>query len=210
MKNWVAAIFVQRIVTPAPPSMKLFGLIVPVILTLNGAVMTRAADATTPLDAAQRNAPFAAKASVTPDKKSPETNTTLQEKRVDKSVIDKQPAAVGERRAAIDVTETREKNVREKDSRRPEKIEQPMSAFDHREAPMSTAADATKPQVLTKYQDGLTSASATNMARFPALDRTTGAKINRFVFRKNAPESAAALSGATVTPAASRITTPDK
>jgi shikimate kinase len=74
---------------------------------------------------------------------------------------------------------------------------------------MSTAADATKPQVLTKYQDGLTSASATNMARFPALDRMTGAKINRFVFRKNAPDTAA-LSGATVTPAGGRDTALDK
>lgn len=206
--NWIAANSRRRIVTLVS-AMKLPGYFVSLMLTFTGAAMTWAADATTPLDAAQRNTPFAAKASVTPDNKLPETNTSVQEKRVDKTVIVKQPAAVGERRAPIDVTETREKNVREKDSRRPEKIAQPMSVFDHREAPMSTAADATKPQVLTKYQDGLTSASATNMARFPALDRATGAKINRFVFRKNAPD-AAALSGATVTAAGGRDTVPEK
>jgi hypothetical protein len=71
---------------------------------------------------------------------------------------------------------------------------------------MSTAADSNKPQLITKYQDGLTSASATNMARFPALDRATGAKINRFVFRKNAPDPAVALDGAAITPAAGGAT----
>ena len=44
------------------------------------------------------------------------------------------------------------------------------------------------------------------MARFPALDRATGAKINRFVFRKNAPDTAVALDGAAVTPAAGGAT----
>jgi hypothetical protein len=55
---------------------------------------------------------------------------------------------------------------------------------------------------VAKYQDGLTSASATNMARFPAVDRATGAKINRFVFRKNPDEVSAVTGGAEVTPAA--------
>ena len=45
-------------------------------------------------------------------------------------------------------------------------------------------------------------ASATNMARFPALGSATGAKINRFVFRKNPEDAKAATDGATVTPAA--------
>jgi hypothetical protein len=170
-------------------------------LSLCGAVNAPGADATSPVDYTQRNQPYAPAPSVAPDKKTPETNATVQDKRVDKTVVEKKPAAVGDRRAPIDVTETREKNVREKDSRRPEKIDQPMSAFNHREAAKTTTAEASKPQIISKYQEGLTSASATNMARFPALDRSTGAKINRFVFRKNAPETGAALEGAVVTPA---------
>jgi len=172
-------------------------------LTLSGAIGAHAADATTPLDYTQRNQPFPAAPSVTPDKKSPEANATVQDKRVDKTVVDKPAATIGDRRAAIDLKETRDKNIRDKDSQRPETVDRTMSALNHREATISTANESTmKPQMVVKYQDSLTAASATNMARFPALDRATGAKINRFVFRRNAPETADALAGAAVTPAA--------
>ena len=182
--------------------MKLPGLIVFASLTLTGATTARAADATTTVDAAQRNTPFAPEASITPDKKTPETDSTVQDKRVDKTVLDKKPATVGDRRAPIDVTEARDKNVRDKDSRTPEKVEQPLSQFNHRESGISTADSTKKPPTVSKYQDSLTSASATNMARFPALAGATGAKLNRFIFRKNAPEKATALEGAPITPAA--------
>jgi hypothetical protein len=43
------------------------------------------------------------------------------------------------------------------------------------------------------------------MARFPAVDRATNAKINRFVFRRNPGEGAPATDGATVTPAAGSV-----
>ncbi len=181
--------------------MKLPGFIAFACLTLTGGGLAAAADATSPVDYTQRNSPFAPAASVTPDKQVPETNATVQDKRVDKNVVDKKPAAVGDRRAAIDLTETREKNVREKDSRRPEKVEQPTSAFNHRESRISTADEMKKPPTVSKYQDSLTSASATNMARFPALDGAAGAKINRFVFRKNGSSPSTALDGAPVTPA---------
>jgi hypothetical protein len=166
-----------------------------------------AADATTTVDYTQRNSPYAPAtgAAVTPDKESPKakTNETLQQKRVDKTTIDKATSPLGDRRAAIDLTETREKQVKEKQSHRPEVVEQPKSAFNQRQAGISTAGNTYKPPMVSKYQDSLTSASATNMARFPAIDRATGAKINRFVFRKN-PSDAGALANETkaVTPAA--------
>ena len=181
--------------------MKFSSLIVVASVGLCAAVFSRAADATTPVDYTDRNAPFAPSATVAPAKKSPQVNESVQDKRVEKNTVEKKPAAVGERRAAIDLTEAREKNIVEKNSHRPEKTEQPASRFDHREASMSTAADSKKPQMVVKYQDGLTSASATNMARFPAIERGTAAKLNRFVFRKNGSETAGALDGATVTPA---------
>ena len=168
-----------------------------------GLTAAHGSDATTPIDYAQRNAPFAPGASVTPDKKAITADTALAEKRVDKTVVDKQPAAVGDRRAAIDVGETRAKTVRDKDSRRPETVEEPRSAFDHRAAAISTAGDTQKPPLVTKFQDSLKAASATNMARFPALDHATTAKINRFVFRKNSSEPSSVTGGTAVTPAAS-------
>ena len=163
--------------------------------------MLRAADATTPVDYAQRNAPFAPVATVTPEKKPLPRAPIIQEQRVELGTIDKQPAAVGDRRAAIEVQAAREKSVREKDSHRPEAAGPAVSQFNHRESAIATATGTTKPPVVAKYQDSLTAASAANMARFPALDRATTAKINRFVFRKNAPDSPALTGDASVTPA---------
>ncbi|MEO6244962.1 MAG: hypothetical protein ABIQ12_05970 [Opitutaceae bacterium] len=181
--------------------MKPTGLIV---LSLLAACVSplRAADATTPVDYTQRNAPFAPAASVSAEKKTPETNSAVQDKRFEKTTVEKKSSSLSERRAPMDIKEAREKNVREKDSRRPEKIDQPTSTYNGRQATISTAADTTKPPVVAKYQDSLAAASATNMARFPALDGATGAKINRFVFRKNPEEQKTIASGAAVTPAA--------
>lgn len=162
----------------------------------------RAANATSPVDPTQRNTSLAPAGTVTPAKKAPAVNPVLQDKRVEKPEFEKSVAPLGERRSAIDVTETREKTVREKDSRRPEVIEQKTSAYNHRPAGVSTDGDTTKPPTVAKYQDSLTAASASNMARFPAVDRATTAKINRFVFRKNPPDSSPLPGDGRVTPAA--------
>ena len=159
------------------------------------------ANPTAPVDLAQRNAPFSPAATIAPEKQTPARDDAVQDKRVEKTVIEKTPAAVGDRRAAIDVQETRGKNVREKKSSRPAATEQAVSAFNHREAPFATATDATKPPLVAKYQDGLTAATAVKPTQFSALDRATAAKINRFVFRKNSPDPAPITGGAPVTSA---------
>ena len=166
----------------------------------------RAADATSTVDYTQRNTPFApaGNRAATPDNRDPkaQTNATLQDKRVETTTIDKRTSPLAERRAAVEVGETREKIVREKNSHRPETIEQKKSAFDHRPAAISTSGDKSKPPTVAKYQDGLTAASTSNMARFPAMDRATDAKINRFVFRKNPAEPAVKTDVTAVTAAA--------
>lgn len=184
--------------------MKPSGLVVLASLCA-GATALSAADATSPVDAARRNAPFAPAASVQPATRAPERHDALQEKRVTPATVDKPAAALGERRAAIDLAETKAKHVIDKDVRAPEPATaREMSAFDGRRADYATATDTAKPPLVARYQDSLAAASASNMARFPAMDGATSAKINRFVFRKNAPEPAdAALSGAAVTPAGS-------
>ena len=182
--------------------MKLPRLIVLASVSIGGLVAGRAADATSPVDYTQRNAPFAPAATVSPDKKSPQLDEAVQTKRLETTVLDKPSSFLGDRRAAIDVQETRDKLVLEKASHRPGASVQPMSAFNHREASFTTGADARKPELVSRYQDSLKAASASNLARFPALGRATTAKINRFVFRKNAPDSAAALGDATISPAA--------
>lgn len=160
------------------------------------------ADATRPIDYTQRNQPYAPAESVTPTTQKPATNGAVQDKRVDKATVEKQPSSLLEREAPMGVNETRPKEVREKKSHRPEVVEHATSRYNHRLSSISTASDTSKPPTVAKYQDSLTSASATNMARFPAVDRATTAKINRFVFRKNPPESSVGVKTGAAIPAA--------
>lgn len=108
---------------------------------------------------------------------------------MDKTVVDKPAAAIGDRRAAIELQETRDKNIRDKNSQRPETIDRTMSALNHREATISTANESTmKPQMVVKYQDSLTSASATNMARFPASTARPARKSIGLCFVRTPPK----------------------
>jgi hypothetical protein len=161
-----------------------------------------AADATTPIDYTQRNQPYSAAESVTPQKQKPAANSSVQDKRVNPPALEKKLSPLRDREAAIDMKEAHPKHVRVKDTHRPGTIEHSTSGFNHRPASITTGGDTSKPPIVTKYQDSLAAASATNMARFPAMDRATSAKINRFVFRKNPPDAAAALSGSAIVPAA--------
>ncbi len=168
------------------------------------AVTGWAADATSPVDATQRNGAFQPGSTVNPDRRTPteQANRTVQDKRVEPPVIDRTMSPESGLRAASAVQDAREKSVIERDSHRPETVERTMSDYNHRNAAISTGGNTSKPPTVSRYQDGLSSATATNMARFPAVDRATNAKINRFVFRRNPGEGAPATDGATVTPAA--------
>ena len=188
--------------------MKWSGVVSPLVLA--SLSVLSAADATSPIDLTQRNGTFAPSASLRPEVKPSPKVGALQEERVEKTTIDKASAAVGDRRAPLEVAGTREKTVVEKDSRRPEAIERPTSDFNHRAAAITTSADTKKPPLVAKYQDSMTAASAATTAPFAALSGRSRAKINRFVFRKNGATSsdgdpnapARALDGAPVTPAA--------
>ena len=159
-----------------------------------------AADATTPVDYTQRNELFAPADGTALPKKKPAINDRVQEKRVEKSTLEKQKSTLGGREAAIDITETRPKQVREKDSHRPEVIEHTTSEYNHRSSSISTATDTSKPRIVSKYQDSMAAAPTWGGVR--ALDGATTAKINRFVFRKNPSEPAAAVKDGPVIPAA--------
>ncbi|MDO8540129.1 MAG: hypothetical protein Q7S40_06760 [Opitutaceae bacterium] len=168
----------------------------------SGFSASRAADATTPIDYTLRNGAFAPQSSVTPSKSSPAANRSVQDARVEKPAWDKPSATIGDRRAAIAVKENGSKQVREKQSHRPVAEEQRLNEMNKRRARISTADERRKPPMVAKYQDSLTAASATNMARFPAMDANARLTINRFVFRKNGADSPAIAADANVTPAA--------
>lgn len=173
-------------------------------LIVAGIAAARAADATSPVDPAQRNEPFAPTSGITPERQVPagSVNGRVQERRVEPAVVDRKESPLGERRAPVEVGESREKNVINKDVRPSEPLRLPMNRMDHQTSARSTTDETRKPPIVAKYQDGLDAASTSNMARFPALNGATTAKINRFIFRKNGVESERALGDAAVTPAA--------
>lgn len=146
------------------------------------------ADATSPVDYTRRNGPFAPGSPVTTEKTTPAADRTLEDRRVEKPTVRKPAAVIGDRRAAVDVMETNPKAVQAPTKRETEIVSVPTSALDHRAAAISTAADTRKPARVTQYQEEMAAASARMMAAYPALDRATTAKINRFVFRKNNPD----------------------
>lgn len=163
--------------------------------------LSRAADATRTLDYTARNTPFAPEAAVKPPVQSPAVVEDLQNKRVTPGVIERKTSPVGSRKAAIDVTETRPKSVQEKVVKSPDSKSPARSDLTDKRSGITTATQV-NPQRVSKYQESLVAASATNMARFPAVGRDTTAKVNRFVFRKNAGEPVDTPIGAPISPAA--------
>ena len=164
----------------------------------------RGADATSPVNPAQRNAPFAPAPGLAPDRQAPSgsVNTQVQESRVVPPVVERKDSSLGARRAPVSTGETREKEMIGKEVRAPETLPRPMSAFDHQSSARSTKEETIRPPTVKRYQDSLDAASASNVARFSALGGATTAKINRFVFRKNSGEPDRALADAPLTPAA--------
>src|SRR4051812_3407378 len=79
-----------------------------------------AADATRSVDYAERNGGFAPAPSITPETKTPQIDRTVQDRRVNPTVIDKSSSEMGERRAPVKLGEAREKIIQDKTSHRPE------------------------------------------------------------------------------------------
>jgi hypothetical protein len=103
---------------------------------------------------------------------------------------EKQPAPVGDRRAPIDVTETREKTIIDrKDYPKPEVRDNKMSPDNAQMFRTQPTGDSIKKyDMVGKYQNRMTDAANAAAQRQPKLEkRTTFDKINRFVFRRNGP-----------------------
>jgi hypothetical protein len=150
--------------------------------------LSLAREATAPVDYTERNVPFAPAANVQPSVTNPARNEGLMDKRVDKSVVEKTRADLLAQKAPIAVGETHAKPMLEKKLGPAPAAEKPaLNSWNHREAPVSVTA--TPPKLVSKYQTSLTAATSSNMARFPAASAGVTAKINRFIFRKNAVQT---------------------
>ena len=155
---------------------------------------------------AERNTPFAPAATVTPSKKTPETNATLQERRVTPNVVPQASTPAAERRAPTDINETREKNLITPDSQRPEFKTPERNAYDHRTSKYQPDTEHENPKLVERYRTNVSADTLTHQGRFTAADPATNARINRFIFRRNVATPTGAPS---VTPAGSApVSTP--
>jgi len=155
---------------------------------------------------AERNTPFAPAASVTPSKKTPETNAALQERRVTPNVVPQPSTTTAERRAATDVSETREKNLITTDSHRPDFKTPERNAYDHRPSKYQPDTEHEKPKLVERYRTNVSADTLTHQGRFTAADPTANARINRFIFRRNVstPTGAPSITSAGSAPASTQ------
>jgi hypothetical protein len=170
--------------------MKSHGLFIFAAVILVGPVALVAADAAK-VDYTQRNESFAPAAGVQAEKRSPELNRALQDRRVAPSVTNPAGSVPGERRSPIDLVEARDKRVLTPDTQRPAVRAPELSPFDHRESRFKTVDSAGKPKLVTRYQDAINAANATTQKRSLALGADTAARVNRCVFRRYSATPAA-------------------
>jgi len=161
------------------------GVLVFSVFGLMLSATVRAADPAK-VDYGQRHEAFAPAVGITSEKRRPEANSAVQDRRVTPSVSTPASGVTGLRGAPINVGETREKLLIAPTSNRPE-VTAPrvLSPQNHREFQAQPGTAHRKPQMVARYQEAMTSANATQQTRTAALEAGTTARVNRFVFRRN-------------------------
>jgi hypothetical protein len=165
------------------------------------------------VDPAQRNTqlaptPESADTPLSPERESNQRtffrNEVVQDQRFNApDKIERKDAAVGDKRAAIDMTEKREKTIVDrKDFPKPEVRERQINRHDGEKANIQPSGDMIKSyDKVTKYQSRMADADSGQFQRQPTLEkRMSFDKLNRFIFRRNGPGSE--NGSAMVTPAA--------
>lgn len=157
-----------------------------------------AANATAPLDVRQRHDAIVPGAPVQPAIRQPASNAAVQDQRVTPPRVSFPAASTpGAERAHLPGAVNAAEQRRAVETQRPSAIERVTSPIDKKPAELTRSPNTVRPELVTRYQESLTAASAANMARFPAAGQVTRTKINRFVFRRNGgaaavtPDSAA-------------------
>lgn len=130
---------------------------------------------------------------VVPDKVETQKNDQLQQKQaVVPGTIKEPAAAIGDRQAPIDVTETHDKNmVTLKEAPKPELQPHVDSVLDGQQAPSRLQPgqnDYYNSALIDKYRQSMSDAEAiAQQSNAMSGQMTTFAKLNRFVFKRNGP-----------------------
>lgn len=155
------------------------------------------------LDTTKRARTSTEQKAVLPEQVPMQKNDVLQERRVEREVMPRRDALVGERRSTITVEEEREKEMfRTPDRPQYEQIESKDSPWAGKQSRFSTAEDGYRSRVATRFQDKIGDASPINSKATPVIEqRTTFSRINRFAFRKNADQTIEATTAGSERPA---------
>lgn len=118
-------------------------------------------------------------------------NEIVQEQRFRApEVIERKDAIVGERRAPIDMSETREKEIIDRKTYpKPEVRDHQVNRHDGEKSRIQPRGDMVKKyDTVTKYQDRMADAKTATALREPKFEkRTSFDKLNRFIFKRNGP-----------------------
>lgn len=118
-------------------------------------------------------------------------NDHLQDQRFNApEVIERKDAAVGERRAPIDMVEKREKTIIDRKAYpKPDVRERELNRHDGEKSRIQPTGDMVKSyDKVSKYQGRMTDAETAAAQRQPKFEkRTTFEKLNRFIFKRNGP-----------------------
>ncbi len=139
---------------------------------------------------------------VLPETKALERNEVLMDKRFQTSPFEKKEALVGERQSPIAVEESRAKDLITPERKTYDQIDRKESPWAGKQSRYSTAEDAYRSRVATRFQDKIGDASPISQEVKPAVkQRTTFDRINRFAFRKNGDQGVSVTTAGSERPA---------
>ena len=137
-----------------------------------------------------------------PETKAIERNEVLMDKRFQAAPFEKKEALVGERQSSIAMEESRAKEMITPERKTYDTIDRKESPWAGKESRYSTADDAYRTRVATRFQDKIGDASPISQDVKPAVQqRTTFDRINRFAFRKNGDQGVSVTTAGSESPA---------
>ena len=146
------------------------------------------AGASNPAVAAERNETFDAGPTIRPEVRAKTQAESLQNRRVDYPALPQTPAPTADRRAPLNVGETRPKSVLPADVRPPAVRTPQLNTLSHRVSGLDPKDRLTSPPLVSKYQDSLRAAASLRPGRSPVIEKPGWfARLNRFFFNGIAP-----------------------
>ncbi|MFH1500278.1 MAG: hypothetical protein ABII82_20930, partial [Verrucomicrobiota bacterium] len=169
----------QRALAPALAVVFSLGCVVPVL----------ARDPAARIDASKRSRVSTEEQALDPEVRPMERADGVQDRRFDRGeLLDQPDAPVGDRRADIDLQESREKTLIEPELKTYERLDYDPSRYDgQRSDRFRTGDDIYRTSMAQRYQNSLGEAQDA-APKTVVKKRTTFDSVNRFIFRRNRPE----------------------